>query len=74
MDVVAQRAWMQQWRQAATALEEQRRRELRLLSDHDALATSEAVLSLALLTPIPPARLTDSGLVSQQRLFHRRTR
>ena len=74
MDIAAQRAWMQQWRKAAPALEEQRRRELRLLSDDDALAASEAVLSLALLTPITRARLTDSGLVSQQRLFHRRTR
>ena len=74
MDSAAQRAWMEQWRNAAAALEEQRRLELRLLSDHDGLAASEAVLSLALLTPITPARLTDSGLVRQQRLFHRHSR
>ena len=74
MDAAAQRAWMEQWRNAAMALEEQRKRELRRLSDQDALAASEAVLSLALLTPIPSARLADSGLVRQQRLFHRRSR
>ena len=65
---------MEQWRNAATALEEQRRRELQSLSDRDAVAASEAILALALLTPIPPARLTDSGLVRQQGLFHRRSR
>ena len=73
MDIAAQRAWMEQWRNAATALEEQRRHELRILSDRDALAASEALLGLALLTPINPARLTDSGLVRQQGLFHRRS-
>jgi hypothetical protein len=73
MDTAAQRAWMEQWRNAAAALAEQRRRELRALSDRDALAASEALLGLALLTPIKPARLIDSGLVHQQRLFHRRS-
>ena len=41
MDIAAQRAWMEQWRNAATALEEQRRHELRSLSDRDALAASQ---------------------------------
>ena len=31
-----------------------------------------ALLSLALVVPIDPARLTGSGLVRQQELFHRR--
>ena len=65
---------MEQWKNAATALEEQRRRELQSLSDHDALAASEAILALTLLTPIPTARLADSGLVRQQELFHQRSR
>jgi len=72
MDAAAQRAWMAQWRDAGPALEAQRRHELRMLSDREALAATHALLDVALLTPINPARLTDSGLVHQQRLLHRR--
>jgi hypothetical protein len=72
MDAAAQRAWMEQWRSAAKALEEQRKQELGAMSDAEALAASEALLSLALVVPINPDRLTDSGLVQQQALFHRR--
>lgn len=63
---------MAQWRSAAIALAEQRARELGDLTAADALAASEALLSLALAVPIDPQRLTGSGLVRQQELFHRR--
>ena len=72
MDRAAQRAWLAQWRSAARALEEQRKLELRALGEREALAASDALLSLAMLTPIDPARLTDSGLVRLQTLLHRR--
>ena len=72
MDRAAQEAWMAQWRSAAIALAEQRARELGDLRDAEALAASDALLSLALVVPIDPARLTGSGLVHQQELFHRR--
>lgn len=62
---------MAQWRRAAIELEQQRRQELRALSPGDALAASDSLLSLALVLPLDPARLTDSGLVRQQALFHR---
>lgn len=63
---------MAQWRSAAIALAEQRAMELGDLTDADALAASDALLSLALMVPIDPTRLTGSGLVRQQELFHRR--
>ena len=74
MDRASQRAWMMQWRRAAVALEEHRRRELRALTDQDALAASDALLSLATGLPLDTNRLADSGLVRQQALFHRRGR
>jgi hypothetical protein len=63
---------MEQWRRAAAALEDQRKRELEALTDKEALAASDALLSLAVTLPIDVRRLTDSGLVRQQALFHRR--
>jgi hypothetical protein len=72
MDQASQQAWLAQWRSAAAALDEQHKLELRTLVESEALAASDALLSLALLVPIDPARLTDSGLVRQQALFHRR--
>jgi hypothetical protein len=65
-------AWMAQWQHATVALAEQRRRELRAMSDQQALAASDALLSLAPLVPLNPSRLIDSGLVRQQALFHQR--
>ena len=44
------------------------------MSDQDALAASEALLAMALVIPLKPERITDSGLVQQQALFHRRRR
>ena len=74
MNAEEQRAWMEQWRRAGPALEAQRRQELRAMSEAEALAASEALLSLLAVVPVDPNRLTDSGLVRQQALFHRRRR
>jgi hypothetical protein len=68
----AQREWLSQWETAGPALAEQRRKELRELSESQALAASEALLSLVTLTTLDPARRTYSGLVDQQALLHRR--
>lgn len=65
---------MEQWRRAARALEAQRKDELRAMSEPEALAASDALLSLALVVRIDPSRVTDSGLVRQQDIFHRRRR
>ena len=67
------RAWMAQWRRAAVALEQVQRRELARMTDAEALAAAERVL-----TPVgdpyrDPQRLHTSGLVDQQRIFHRRS-
>jgi hypothetical protein len=74
VDRASERAWVMQWRHAAVALEEQRRRELRALTEQEALAASDALLCLAAALPLDTRRLTDSGLVRQQALFHRRGR
>jgi hypothetical protein len=65
---------MAQWRRASVALEGQRRRELRALTSQAALAASDALLSLGATLPLDSSRLTSSGLVRQQALFHRRRR
>jgi hypothetical protein len=64
-------AWMEQWRSAARALEEDWRARLAALSDEEALAMSEAVLSLATPVPLDSPRQRTSGLVEQQALFCR---
>jgi hypothetical protein len=63
--------WLDQWRSAGPALAELRKRDLRGLTESQALAASEAVLSLATLSPLDPRRREHSGLVTQQALFHR---
>jgi hypothetical protein len=68
-----QHAWMRQWRQAAIALPEVRRRELAQLSDAAALAAAERVLAPRMV-PTPPRLDPLSGLVEQQRLFQRSRR
>jgi hypothetical protein len=65
----AQRAWAAQWREAATALADQRARELAAMTDEQALAAAEAVLELAARAPVPPERQMWSGLVRQQELL-----
>ena len=65
--------WAEQWRDAAGALADQRRRDLRRMSEADALAAAENLLSLAETVILNPARLASSGLVEQQAILHRRT-
>ncbi|HYN42787.1 MAG TPA: hypothetical protein VE129_13470 [Thermoanaerobaculia bacterium] len=64
--------WMEQWRVAGPALEEVRERELRDLTDEQALEAAEELLSMVSSLPLPPERLGSSGLVMQQALLHRR--
>jgi hypothetical protein len=72
MSVRDQKEWMSQWRRAAAALEQQRRDELRSLSEREALVASETLLSLFPLVTLDPDRFASSGLVQQQALLHRR--
>jgi hypothetical protein len=61
--------WARQWSEAAGALEEQRRSELRALTANRALAASDALLSVASPGDLPADQRGHSGLVEQQRLF-----
>jgi RHS repeat-associated protein len=56
------------------ALRAQRARELAALSDDEALAAAEMLLTVAAEVGLPPVHRTSSGLVQQQALFHRKTR
>ncbi len=62
---------MEQWRAAGIALAKQRKLELRSLTDEQALAAADALLSLADPGRLPEQRRVTSGLVEQQALFHR---
>jgi hypothetical protein len=60
-----QQAWVKTYKAASVALEAQRWRELRALTDEKALRMSEALLSM----PLSNRRRESSGLVQQQELF-----
>jgi hypothetical protein len=62
---------MATWRAAARALEAQRTSELRDLTDDAARAATLALLELGASTPLPPERVSSSGLVEQQAILHR---
>ena len=62
---------MAQWRGAAEALAAVHRRELKALTPEQALRASEALLDLTRTLPVPEARWRTSGMVEQQRWFHR---
>jgi hypothetical protein len=62
---------MRQWRSAGPALEEQRARELRALTDEQAIAAADALLEIGAALPLPESRRAWSGLVEMQRLFQR---
>jgi hypothetical protein len=64
--------WLEQWRSAGPELEQQRARDLQLMTEDQARAATRDLLDLAERTPIPPNRWRWSGLVTQQALFHRR--
>jgi len=72
VDEAAQRLWLDQWKGAAIALEEQRRLELRTLTAERARTASDALLSVVPPGDLAAHRRTHSGLVEQQALFHRR--
>jgi hypothetical protein len=75
MDAIAQKRWLAQWTGATTALDEQRREDLRRLTPAQALTASETLLSLALTCAPATHRQAHSGLVEQQALLGRlRTR
>ncbi len=59
------------WRVTGPILEEVRRRELREMTDEQAL---QAVLDLLDLVSVAPAKSGGSGLVEQQRYFARARR
>jgi hypothetical protein len=67
-----ERRWIEQWRAAGPALAALRRRELREMSDEQALAAAESLLALAAVLPLDPKPSERSGLVAQQALLHRR--
>jgi hypothetical protein len=69
-DTRHQREWLQQWRRAAVALERVRADELAQLSAADALAASETLLALGASMPLPPSRVSWSGLIDLQRRLH----
>jgi hypothetical protein len=62
--------WVEQWRAAGEALAAQRRRDLSLMSEDEALAAAENLLSLVETVALNPARRSSSGLVEQQAILH----
>lgn len=65
-----EREWVEQWKAAAEALADRRRLDLRLMSEEEALAAAENLLSLAETVVLNPARRSSSGLVEQQAILH----
>ena len=55
--------WVRQWEGASRALAEQRRVELRGLSENQAAAIADSLLSMPNLPPLSEERLLWSGLV-----------
>jgi hypothetical protein len=63
--------WVLRWKNASTALDEQRATELRQLTPADAWAAIEAVLTFPVSTPLPQKRREHSGLVEMQQHFEK---
>jgi hypothetical protein len=68
-----QKEWLAQWQRARGELERVHALELAALSAEQALAASEALLALADPQNLDERRRTSSGLVEQQRAFHRKS-
>lgn len=68
-----ERAYVQKWAETGRQLEAIRWRELSELEPAAALRASEALISAAVLIPLPPRRRVWSGLVDLQALLHSRT-
>ena len=66
------RLYVRRWDETGRLLDQQRWRELSTLSPERALAAAGALIDAALRVPLPAARRASSGLVDQQRLFHRK--
>lgn len=66
------RALVQGWDETGRQVEQQRWRELATLSAERALSASAALITAALSVPLPDSRRVSSGLVEQQRIFHRK--
>ncbi|MEO8681700.1 MAG: hypothetical protein ABI665_21825 [Vicinamibacterales bacterium] len=66
------RRYLRRWDEAGRLLDEQRWHELPTLSPERALAAASALIDAALRVPLPAARRASSGLVDQQRVFHRK--
>jgi hypothetical protein len=60
--------WLEQWKRASVELARVHRTELAGLSQQEALAASDSVLSMP-VGVLPRERWIDSGLVAQQRSF-----
>lgn len=67
-----QRAWMNQWRNAAVALRQVKRQELRAITDEQAVAAFNALNMPLKFFPRSFDRLDGRGLVEQQRIFKKR--
>ena len=63
--------WVENWALTGPLLEEQRRRELRALSDERALFCAEALFSMPWPADVLANRRRQSGLLQQQDLFAR---
>ncbi len=72
MDRELERRLVLQWGETGKLLEEIHRRELKEMTEDEACAASETVLSLVGNFPLPLRRVAWSGLIEQQALFHRR--
>ena len=66
-----QKLWLKQWRFAEVELLKQKQLDLQCLSANQALADSDLLLSLAPESYRDPNFEIYSGLVEQQRVFHR---
>jgi len=69
MNLEEQRLWLGQWRAAAIALQQQKAKDLRRLSDSEARRATESLLSLAGQINYDSKRWRTSGLVEQQQWF-----
>lgn len=63
------RRWVAQWRFAAVELPKQKARELRALTEKEAIADTDMLLDSQDDAWAPAERKTSSGFVDQQRLF-----
>lgn len=57
--------------QAARALEQQARNELRLMSEQEALEATDRLLSMAAEADYPEEREQSSGLIERQKILFR---